>query len=59
MDMLQLMTTLREIGDQFNSWALPINVDGKSIQEVRLEQNDNGAYFVTIKTKQDSELPLN
>ena len=54
MDMLQLMTTLREIGDQFYSWALPINVDGKTIQEVRLEQDKNGGYFVTIKTKQES-----
>lgn len=49
----ELMFEIRKLLNNFASYYIPIFIDGKKVKDVSLE-NNNGEYFISIKTKMNS-----
>ena len=50
MTLAQLYYKIKEIGDQFNTWWIPMKKDGKDYQvELNIEKDDKGDYFIDVK----------
>ena len=44
----ELLRDLRNILDMFNTYHVPIVVNGKSIKEVKLEDDSKGGYKINV-----------
>lgn len=47
----EFLSEMRMNLDNFNSWALPIFVNGKHIQSIEIEKDDKQEYCIEIKTE--------
>lgn len=44
----ELLRDLRNILDMLNTYHIPIEVNGKSIKEVKLEDDSKGGYKINV-----------
>ena len=47
----EFMSEMRLNLDNFNTWALPISVNGKHIKSIEIIKNDKQDYCIEIKTE--------
>ena len=50
MTLAELHYKIKETGDQFNTWWIPMKKDGKDYNiELNIEKDENGNYFIGVK----------